>query len=122
MQKSVVSKKVKLRMREHTKVVLYQHTGLAKPGSVPISWLCIWFGDPAFGYGLCRRYFLLILKILFVVSLDTEPVTGSSLPIQISCFEHNLGTYPFGQRETGRGITQSSLFLTTEYCLYAYVQ
>ena len=57
-------------------------------------WLCIWFGEPVFGYRLCKRYFLLILKIPFVDLLDTEPVSGSGSPIQISCIEHNLETYP----------------------------
>ena len=54
-------------------------------------WLCILFEEPAFGYRLCKRYFLLILKILFVDLLDTEPVSGSGSPIQIACIEHNLG-------------------------------
>ena len=37
-----------------------------------------------------KRYFLLILQILFEDLLDTDPVSGSGSAIQISCIEHNL--------------------------------
>ena len=47
-------------------------------------WLCIWFGEPIFGYLYFKRYFLPILQIHFGVLLDTEPVSGSGSPI------HNL--------------------------------
>ena len=44
----------------------------------------------SFGYRLCKRYFLLKLKIHFVDRLDTEPVSGSRSLIQILCIEHKL--------------------------------
>ena len=30
-------------------------------------WLCIWLGDPHFGYRPCKRYYFLILKMHLVV-------------------------------------------------------
>ena len=53
----------------YCKVVLYRDTGSVDPGSGVMTnfWLCIWLGDPYFGYLLCKRYFFLMLKIHFVV-------------------------------------------------------
>ena len=39
------------------------------------SWLCIWLGDPYFGYRPCKRYLLAYTKDTSHGSLDTEPVS-----------------------------------------------
>ena len=50
-----------------------------------IFWPCIGLGEPLFGYLLLKRYFSAIVKILYVVLLDTEPLSGSGSPIQHFC-------------------------------------
>ena len=54
-------------------------------------WLCIWFGEPIFGYLYFKRYFSAILQIHFGVLLDTEPVSGSGSPIHNLWFGPSLG-------------------------------
>ena len=41
-----------------------------------IFWLCIWLGEPLFGYLILKRYFSAIVKIFYVVLLDTALTPG----------------------------------------------
>ena len=83
-------------------------------------WLCIWFGEPIFGYLYFNRYFLpkdYRVKIHFGVLLDTEPVSGSGSPIHNLWFGPILAAdmAPYSDLHMTIGYSDSLMLLTLKF-------